>query len=354
MKFRIIKVLIFSTIFTLVFVGMSMLSNNQEFILNKFTTGSDDLRYIINATNALAINDFDLKEIINEISFETEHAYGYPIIIYMIFKVFTPNIFLIIFFNFLILYLIYDLLFNYINMYYELNNKLVLIFLTPGLIWVSMHAFKDILLLYLVLLAIYYGKKDKFTLFIFFSVITELLRPYNSVLMIFILFFCARPKLIATFGVLMTIILFDNFHDRILDAITLSNNYAIRDLNDSGSNFTPGDNIFINYLVGMVRFVLLPTPWGYKFQGFSLIFDLLEFLQSIIIWFTLLISLIKFKKLINVIILNKYLFLYTFMNASIYAIIYYGNAQPRYRIFIYTFCVLILVSIFCRQKTNEK
>lgn len=354
MKFKLTKFLAFATFFSLIFFCMCLFSDNKEFILNNFTSGSDDLRYIINATNALSLSEFDVQGLLNEISFETEHAYGYPLIIYLIYKLFIPNLFLIIFFNFLILFKIYETAYKNININYLFDNNYLLIILMPGLIWVSMHAFKDILLLYLTFSSFYYARKKKYILSIFLAILTELFRPYNSILIILVLIFCNAPIISIILSGVILILFKNNFQDKIIDIINISNDYAIRDLNDSNSSFTPTSNFLINYLLGMFRFVFLPTPWGYKFHGFNFVFDLLEFIQSIIIWFSVAFFLMFFKKVMTAVNNNKYLFLYTFCNASVYSVIYFGSAQPRYRVYVYLCFALLLISVFYQKRVNEK
>jgi hypothetical protein len=121
-----------------------------------------------------------------------------------------------------------------------------------------------------------------------------------------------------------------------------------------GSIYEPTNNFFLDYLIGLFRFTFLPFPFSINWTSRPFIFSLLDFLQSVVIYSSFFMSVCCPRRAIESIKNNSAIFIYTFLQVSTYSVIYFGNGDSRYRIFIYLCSALLIIDLSRRLGINGR
>lgn len=328
-------------------------SDNDHYISYGMTSGSDDYKYFVESANALKINLKSFSEILEYIDFYSGHAVAYPLILYGVYYVFGPDVNIALILNALILFFCFLLLYKYFieNSDYEKNSVIVFVFMIlsmPGAYYVALHIYKDVFLFFFSLSSIYFFSKQKKILGVAGALISHFFRPYNF-LIIFLLVLIKKYKSLIVFFLPIAFVAFyaSNYRNELFLSIEELNKVALEDLSSYGSSYIPSGNFFWDYIVGLVRFFMLPIPfrfdWDFESKPAILLF--LEYFQSWVNYLAIVILL--FNPNIFVRTVKKYylLFGYAFFQASVYSIIFFGNSQPRYRIYYYACITIFLLEV---------
>ncbi len=350
------KAFSFASVATGIFYLMCISTSEPTFLENGYTGGSDDFTYLANVESALLLSNPDWLDLIKTLSLHTEHAIGYPIVLYLASKVASYGIFLAVFLNFYAVYFIGLTLMSWGNIGRS-SSPWKLILLAPGIIFVGFHAYKDIVLLLITLLAIRAFKEKQFVLGLAISLVSNYFRPLNFVLIIFSYLLFIRWQLIIFLSSTLVVILYlfsQLFYEVINPIIQTANDTAYRDLQTYGSSYKPSGNLIFDYFLGMLRFIFLPVPWAINFEGQPFFLSILEFFQSIIIWLVSIILIMKPKIFSKIFREYGGIFWYCLLQASAYSVLYFGNAQPRFRVYIYVMFYLAFVAIIDAKNTRSK
>jgi hypothetical protein len=354
------RILILAVFSTVIFWMITATTGEAKFLSHQFTSGSDDYEYLNAGVLAASGNNEnkELSEIVDEFYYFSLHSPGYPVLLYILFILTSPSIYFGIFLN---------SVFLWISTYLSgglgtcrdssVPKLLAIIASMPGLLLVSFHLYKDVILLALVLVAIANYKKGNFVLAIFFAALTHYFRPFNWILLLMAVLIIKKPGvvfslLLICFGVVLV-------NPEVIDLnmiqsqIQLAQSVAIRDMQTYGSSYEPVGNFLLDYLIGLGRFVLLPIPFSIDWVNRPLVFSLLEFFQSTIIYLTLFLGLFNHKIIIKSVKDNQILFGYAFLQSSTYAVLYFGNAEPRFRVLIFV-CVGILIRSIIKNNFHPK
>lgn len=346
---ELFKALIFSVFMTFLFYSLCLLSNEPTFLANGYTGGSDDLMFLENVNSALLLNNPTLVDLSEVLLHQTEHAPAYPFILYFFSKIAPAGIFLAIFLNFFALYFIGFISSPKLEAGNCLYSPWKFIIFAPGLVFVAFHAYKDLFLMLIILLAIKAFNDKKFLLGLGISLLSGYFRPYNWILIFlaYMLFTRFKLTLLLIFSSSAAmLLLYPQYIVEVINPMMESaHEIAYRDMVSYGSLYQPYDNMVVDYFLGMFRFIFLPLPWSIAWQDRPLFLSILELLQTIIIWAATIFIIIKPNFILRIIRDHGIIFWYCFLQASVYSILYFGNAQPRYRIYIYLICLFVFISI---------
>jgi hypothetical protein len=352
----LLKAFVFAFFMTFLFLIGAISTTEPTFLKNGYTTGSDDSTYLENINTALALNSPSALELREALVRGAEHAPAYPVALYLASKIAPFGIFLAVFLNFYAVYFIAHISIALLQTQARLASLWKFILITPGILFVACHAYKDIFLLLITLLAIKAFRDRHLTLALGLSFLSGYFRPFNWILIFLTQFFIARLWLTLLMMVCLSVAIFFIYPNVVAENVSpiISNAHdiAYRDLESYGSSYQPYGNLIFDYFIALIRFIFLPAPWSINWIGRPLFFSILEFVQSIIIWATFTCILFKPKVLVRVIRNQGAIFWYCIMQASIYSILYFGNAQPRHRLYIYLLCFYIFASIL-EPKTSK-
>jgi hypothetical protein len=223
---------------------------------------------------------------------------------------------------------------------------------------VSLHLYKDLFLLALILVSIVSFKNKNYFLAIVFPLLTHYFRPFNWILLFFTFIAVSRPKIIVYALMVAGLALYFNAElfdfDNLYSQIQLAQSIAVRDMQSYGSTYEPTGNFIFDYLIGLVRFTFLPFPFSIDWTSRPFLFSLLDFLQSVGIYSAFFMSFYWPRRAIESIKTHSVIFIYTFLQVSTYSVIYFGNGEPRYRVFIYVCSALLIIDLSRRLGKNGR
>lgn len=328
------------------------------FIENNLTSGSDDTTYYteaIRAANTYRLIDF--WGVVEEARVYSGHALGYPLFLFFLFSL-TSSIHVGLLCNLIF----YSWAATIVTVEAGASSKVVrgdayrravlFLILTPGILLTAMHLFKDILLFALTIYSIYCLQKGFLGRGLIFALITHIFRPYNFILILAPFMLIKFPKSVFVFFVAFGVSYLIDFGPTVnaLEQasvfIEFANQIALTDLSSSGSDYTPSGSVLVNYLLGMIRFLMLPLPWVYQVGSNEAVFYFIQYIQSLIVWAAFVLAIVYRK--FAIFFVGKYLHLFYFilLHASTYALIYFGNANFRYRIYFFAFIALFIIEFY--------
>lgn len=330
-----------------------LLASNQ-FYANQMTSGSDDFVYLTEAINFNSIYSIlEIGPALDAAMDISGHAVGYPIFLFMAFS-FIP-------------FLQFGLLLNIItfsiaaamatlksNMSQKDNiyrRGLIFLMLTPGIMLTSLHLFKDIILFALTIFSLFSLQRGFIGRGIVVAFLTHIFRPYNFIIILlpYVILKFPRSSLVFLLFFGFAYLVGLNFAVDAVNNVQISIEFlqaiASRDLDSTKSNFVPTDSIVINYLLGMIRFLMLPLPWIFSPGNSEIIFYFMLYVQSIIVWTGFSLVLFYRNIALNFCLKNYYILSFTLLHASVYAVIYFGNANFRYRVYLYTIVALFIIEV---------
>lgn len=333
------------------FLFLLNISDSKNYIFYGMTSGSDDHKYFLESVSALKSNFQSFEDILNYIKIYSGHAVAYPLILYSVFCVFGADVNVALILNAVVLYFCFVFLYKYIGGVENLNNNifLLILMLTPGAYYVALHMYKDTFLFFVTLISIFFLERGRAVLGGWFAMISHFLRPYNFLIILLLKIIRKYPLLIiCLFFIGISIFLKNSYlNDKILSSIDELNKIALDDLQSYGSNYTPSGIIFLDYLVGIIRFFFLPFPFKFNWNSNErpVVLLFLEFYQSILNYIAFIFVLLKFDIFIKTVKKYYLLFGYTFFQASVYSVIFFGNSQPRYRIYFFSCVTIFLLEV---------
>lgn len=346
---------IFAFAFVLFFWSVTLISDDLVFKSNLFTSGSDDLEYLnasVNSARDMVQGDF--YEILERYFYFSLHSPGYPIVLHVLFKLTVATLLTGIFLNGFLLWVAVRLVTLFPKFYLTKPYHFLTVFaLCPGLLITSLHLYKDLFLLVLVLISAVNFRNKNYALAIIFALLTHYFRPFNWVLLFISFVAVKKPKIIIySLLPLGSIFLFKpefmNF-ESIYTAIQTAQLVAVQDMQSYGSTYEPTGNFILDYLIGLVRFILLPIPFSINWSNRPFIFSALDFAQSIIIFISLFMLVYRPRRAFESMKNNSIIFIYTFLHASIYSVIYFGNGDSRYRVYIYVCAAILIIDLSSRM-----
>ena len=80
----------------------------------------------------------------------------------------------------------------------------------------------------------------------------------------------------------------------------------------------------------------------------------LEFYQSILNYIAFIFVLLRFDIFLKTIKKYYLLFCYTFFQASVYSVIFFGNSQPRYRVYLFSCVTIFLLEVLGAYLNRKK
>ena len=342
---------IFALGLLLFFWVVTLLSDDYSFNYNFFTTGSDDLEYLNASVQAVKdITQSDFSDLINKHFYFSLHSLGYPVVLYFLFNLTFATLFTGILLNGFLLWIIIRIVASMPTLRESKAYHFLTVFaLCPGLLLVSLHLYKDLFLLVLILISVVSFKNKNYLLAFFFALLTHYFRPFNWILLFISFLAITKPRIIIYVIFTSVLVLFFNVElfdlNNLYSQIELAQSIAVRDMQSYGSTYEPTGNFTLDYLIGLLRFIFLPLPFSINWTNRPLIFSVLDFLQSMIIYLAFFMSVCLPRRALDSIKNNSAIFIYTFLQISTYSLIYFGNGESRYRVFIYICAAIIVIDL---------
>lgn len=348
---NIIFSILFAICATSLFIVLSSIFGDEVFNGNYYTEGSDDLFYLTHAQQfSGTVFDSQIDEIAGQ---QSQHAPGYSLVLITIYSLIDFGIFNALFLNCIVLYFIVKLIISQLPPIFKNRAYFSLyVFALPGLLFVSLHVYKDIILLLGTLLSIFYINEKKYIPGVLLALATHFFRPYNWLIIVaaYLFIIGIRRKLISLGFIFLALLLGRELIDFefVTEAIKVAQAVALDDMSSYGATYRPSGDFVVDYFYGLIRFYILPLPFSVQFEGRFILFSILEFVQSVIVWTTIMLVIIYPKNAFRILCKHFALVIFTFLHGSMYAIIYYGNAQPRYRVYFYILVLLLFVQLIRR------
>jgi hypothetical protein len=355
---RKIKFLIFAftivILLSLIFYSLNFFTASAEFFANNMTSGSDDASYYSESVFAVQRHSIlHIDRFLIDVYDYSGHAIGYPLFLFFVFS-FYPSlhfgVFLnILFYSFAVILCVFSNKFSREENFY--SRVALFIVLTPGILLTSLHLFKDALLFLLTIYSIFCMQNGFLKRGIFFALLTHIFRPYNFLIILlpYVVIKYPRVSLFFVVSIISSYVAGLGFAtetvDSIVQAITFSQTIAVRDLESISSSFTPSESLFVNFVLGLIRFLLLPLPWIYSPGNVEPVFYFMIYIQSLIIWSGLIAAFFYKNFFIDFLMRNRLLFAYTLLHASTYSVLYFGNANFRYRVFLFAIVAMFLTEL---------
>lgn len=344
----------------LFFLFLLNTSDSKNYILYGMTSGSDDHKYFLESVSALNSNFQSFEDILDYIKVYSGHAVAYPLILYSTFYISGADVNIALILNAVVLYFCFVFLYKYIGDIKNLNNNLFLfiLILTPGAYYVALHMYKDTFLFLVTLISIFFLERGRLALGGWFAMISHFLRPYNFLIIILLKIIRKYPLLmIVLFFLGVSLVLKNSYlNDKILSSIEDLNKIALDDLQSYGSSYNPSGIIFLDYFIGLIRFFFLPFPFKFNWDSNErpVILLFLEFYQTILNYIAFVFVLLRFDIFLKTIKKYYLLFGYTFFQASVYSVIFFGNSQPRYRIYFFSCVTIFLLEVLGAYLNRKK
>lgn len=350
-----IYILIFSS-----FIFLLNSSDSESYIFYGMTSGSDDYKYFSESVSALRSNLQSFEDVLDYVKVYSGHAVAYPLILYSAFYIFGENVNVALMLNAVILYFCFVFLYKYIGNIgiLKYNLFLLILIMTPGVYYVALHMYKDTFLFFVTLISIFFIEKGRVALGVWFAMISHFLRPYNFFIIILLKIISKYPLLMIFLFFLGIFLVFNNsyLNDKVFSSIEDLNKIALDDLQSYGSSYTPSGIILLDYVIGLIRFFFLPFPFKINFDSNErpLILLFLELYQSILNYIAFVFILFRFDIFLKTIKKYYLLFGYTFFQASVYSVIFFGNSQPRYRVYFFSCVTIFLLEVLGAYLNRKK
>jgi len=344
----------------------------------KYTVGSDSFYYYNTALFLLKNPEYLLK-------FFNKFAGGYIIFCYFILKTsFFHSPVLIKIANLLLFSNIIVLLYSFLN-YIKLSKKniwlaLILISINGSIIWTNIRILKDILFVYLAFEVIYSFiiciEKYKYVnlvkiIFILYWI--SHIRPYSQYLLLIIIIYMFFMKYLTkknkTFKIAFYILLFfllivlitiqaNYFQIIIKQELYYSNITAMIGAESVKSKVISFFNkpLYIRVPLGIIRFVLLPTPVGILQMQETYFIHKMLILSSSTIWFMIFFYIFLYFLFYYNAKNTKWLKPLIFFSLAIilsYSFLYMGSAEARTRISMYIVGTILGTYAFTNISYNK-